>query len=802
MLDAVVDHLWQSTLIAAAAAGLAFALRRQAAGVRYWIWFAATLKFLVPFAALSTLGSELSWRVAEPGTSATATRWSDIAERVVQPMGAMREVPAAIEPQPERSGALAQPTWNAIADRYREGVNEDFAESSALAGALRAQLPAIAVAVWLLGALTVLAVWAARYRWLRVLARNAVPVTIDLPEARGIDIRMTDATIEPGLFGIRRPILLLPAGIADRLSRDELAAVIRHERCHLQRRDNLTALQSMLVAVLFWFYPVVWWVGARLVEERERACDEAVLAAGVDGRVYARGILEVCSVYVRSPLACAAGVGGGRLQRRIREILEGRRPAALGMLPKVALLGMPLLLLLLPFGAGLMTAAPVLAQSRTVDSPVVLTSEVFRPSMIFVPSLWNDTERPIRLFQAYRNESPAGDWFRPGSPEPAFGIGLTGCPAIRPFEIDLADSDIGPPPPLKNLADLVAYGFDLDAYQVVLPEPVRDTELWLAMDPRASIRHASCRSFVRRALEEDHALATRYVGTENQLVVERLDLPEPRPEILRQSLVAYRIPAVDVDPAILDAYTGYFARPYADSRFFAPVFEIRRQRGGLAVIWNEDSFVVQPVSESEFMATWDINLTPADEGRRNGLDTLVGMQPLIPHVSLSFLSTNEVRITNGAETHDPASQWDVARRVDAATAAEIRDDIQGLFERQQSAPAADALVREIVALLDVGNPAPVTRAEIAAGAIRSYVQLNDPGRIQLRGSLRSIALREVLPSGREIHDVVFDGLALQLHVGAAGLVGVEALAWDITCRRRNAYEVQIAGPCSAPASAR
>ena len=50
--------------------------------------------------------------------------------------------------------------------------------------------------------------------------------------------------------------------------------------CHIVRRDNLLALMQMLVSAVFWFHPLVWWIGARLVDERERACDERVLAPG------------------------------------------------------------------------------------------------------------------------------------------------------------------------------------------------------------------------------------------------------------------------------------------------------------------------------------------------------------------------------------------------------------------------------------------------------------------------------------------------------------------------------------------
>lgn len=54
----------------------------------------------------------------------------------------------------------------------------------------------------------------------------------------------------------------------------------------------------MIVEAIFWFNPTVWWIGTRLLEERERACDETVLSLGNEPRVYAEAILNVCRVFV------------------------------------------------------------------------------------------------------------------------------------------------------------------------------------------------------------------------------------------------------------------------------------------------------------------------------------------------------------------------------------------------------------------------------------------------------------------------------------------------------------------------
>ncbi len=97
----------------------------------------------------------------------------------------------------------------------------------------------------------------------------------------------------------------------------QLEAVIAHELCHIRRRDNLFAAIHMLIEALFWFDPLLWWVGARLVEERERACDEEVLQLGNAPQIYAESILKTCQFYLESPLACVSGVTGSDLKKRI-----------------------------------------------------------------------------------------------------------------------------------------------------------------------------------------------------------------------------------------------------------------------------------------------------------------------------------------------------------------------------------------------------------------------------------------------------------------------------------------------------
>ena len=83
-LSPIANHLWQSTLFAGIAGLLTLALRKNSARVRYWIWVAASVKFLIPFSVLITIGDRFEWRTAPE----IAPNVSVVVEQVSQPFTA------------------------------------------------------------------------------------------------------------------------------------------------------------------------------------------------------------------------------------------------------------------------------------------------------------------------------------------------------------------------------------------------------------------------------------------------------------------------------------------------------------------------------------------------------------------------------------------------------------------------------------------------------------------------------------------------------------------------------------------
>ena len=154
-----------------------------------------------------------------------------------------------------------------------------------------------------------------------------------------------------------------------------IESIVEHELCHVRRRDNLTAMVHMLVESLFWFHPFVWWIGGRLVEDRERACDEAVVESGRERRVYAESILKVCEFCVESPLPCVPGVSGADLKRRIAMIMSHRAVRPIGVGRKLLLVATCCLAITAPMVSGALRGT-----TRNNAAPVVYNDTVVAPS--------------------------------------------------------------------------------------------------------------------------------------------------------------------------------------------------------------------------------------------------------------------------------------------------------------------------------------------------------------------------------------------------------------------------------------
>jgi beta-lactamase regulating signal transducer with metallopeptidase domain len=141
---------------------------------------------------------------------------------------------------------------------------------------------------------------------------------------------VSDKVKSPALFGFIRPRLLLPAGMLETLSREELRFVFLHELAHLKRHDIYIGYLSSLLQVLHWFNPLIWLAFYRIRTDRELACDALVLARTKSGQAkdYGRTIVYLLERFSRSQrLPAIAGIleTKSQLKRRIKMIARFKK---------------------------------------------------------------------------------------------------------------------------------------------------------------------------------------------------------------------------------------------------------------------------------------------------------------------------------------------------------------------------------------------------------------------------------------------------------------------------------------------
>ncbi len=269
----VVDVLLKVTVVLAIAPLAARALSRGSAAARHQIWAVA-----------------LAASLLMPVLAAVAPQWT-IAVLPAPPAAvASVAAPAAI------TTATADPVFEPM-PAVTPSVSTEPPRQAASVDTL-----STATTIWLAGVLLVLARLAfgtARVWW---IARRATPAPIWAPlghhlaRSLGIDRHVTflsgDEDAMPMAWGLMRAHVLLPAE-ADDWPLERQRVVLLHELAHVKRRDSMTQMLAHLACAAYWFNPLVWLAAQRLRAERERACDDLVLAAGTRGSDYADHLLDI-----------------------------------------------------------------------------------------------------------------------------------------------------------------------------------------------------------------------------------------------------------------------------------------------------------------------------------------------------------------------------------------------------------------------------------------------------------------------------------------------------------------------------
>ena len=309
-----MDFVVRGTLLLAVGFAASFAFRRASAAVRHLIWTAVFLALLaLPVAlGLAPKITLAAWPAA-PGAPAVRAE-----------VAAASPVPSQVE-----TGRAKQtlPTPGGYPGRGSDG------HITTLVGAWTA------LALYMAGLLLVAARFLAGAVRTAGMVRQARPAEYAQADVDGVrralaigrPVRSLESpgAAVPMTWGMPRPVVLLPEP-ARRWPAERLHAVVLHELVHVKRHDIAAQLAAQAACCLYWFHPLVWLAARELRKERERACDDAVLAGGVPAPDYAGHLLELARGMVeRRSLADAPAMAEtGDLEERVRAVLDGSRNRA------------------------------------------------------------------------------------------------------------------------------------------------------------------------------------------------------------------------------------------------------------------------------------------------------------------------------------------------------------------------------------------------------------------------------------------------------------------------------------------
>lgn len=144
-----------------------------------------------------------------------------------------------------------------------------------------------------------------------------------------------EAITTPAVTGLFRPTLLLPH---ERYDLNDLRYILRHELCHLKRRDMLLKIVLLLANAMHWFDPMVYLMLRQADEDIELACDSAATddLDRAERAAYSRTLLAAVQSNVRAlPATTCFGGTVERLKRRITNVLGAQKKRGLGVVALV-----------------------------------------------------------------------------------------------------------------------------------------------------------------------------------------------------------------------------------------------------------------------------------------------------------------------------------------------------------------------------------------------------------------------------------------------------------------------------------
>jgi beta-lactamase regulating signal transducer with metallopeptidase domain len=140
--------------------------------------------------------------------------------------------------------------------------------------------------------------------------------------ARAVAVRLSDDVLTPCAARFLRPVIWLPLSLLTRAPAEQLEALMAHELAHIARKDWLWNRVQCAIESLLFFHPAVWWLGRRIRQEREHACDDLAVAACGDAIALTEALAALACQRPSSPHVVLAAHRGS-LKQRVARLLSG-----------------------------------------------------------------------------------------------------------------------------------------------------------------------------------------------------------------------------------------------------------------------------------------------------------------------------------------------------------------------------------------------------------------------------------------------------------------------------------------------
>jgi beta-lactamase regulating signal transducer with metallopeptidase domain/thiol-disulfide isomerase/thioredoxin/protocatechuate 3,4-dioxygenase beta subunit len=356
----------QLAVLIAVLAGIDFLwLKRTRATVRYAVWSLILVKLMLPVGLQGPLTFTGALNLIPQGATEISVPRPAVARSDDVAIGPPVSPPQHAEPKTAKpfpaSVAKLEPTSRTVTDL--NGASPAVS-SVALKNLIALDWPAWLFLAWLVGQASLVGFVVRRFLAVRALVRAgssaAVPLHVLLRdcqrrlrlEKQSIALLVSDQLSSPAICGFWRATILLPRLLAERLTDEQLRLVFVHELTHWKRLDLQVNYLQTLLAIVYFYNPLVWIANALLRRLRELAVDEAVLATmRSSAQQYSSLLLDIAAMSRRSPELSLRIVGvvesPKALPRRIRRILAHPNPhkAQLGLsgLALMVLVGVTLL---------------------------------------------------------------------------------------------------------------------------------------------------------------------------------------------------------------------------------------------------------------------------------------------------------------------------------------------------------------------------------------------------------------------------------------------------------------------------